>query len=201
MCFAGKIVRCSVCRRVASLSHELVRCCCFVVGAGGAVCVFAAGDNGDRTAFCQYVQKNATLYRLRNDITLSTDALAHWTRRALADALRKHPYQANLLLAGWDEPRAAGENGAADESGGASLYFIDYLASMQRLPFACQGYAGHFLLGLLDNQWRPDMTRDEARALLDQCIEQLQQRFVLGAPQFAIKLVDRDGIHVLESGE
>lgn len=30
-------------------------------------------------------------------------AAANYTRRALADALRRHPYSANLLMAGFDE--------------------------------------------------------------------------------------------------
>lgn len=37
----------------------------------------------------------------------------------LAKALRKGPYQTNILLGGYDE------------KDGAALYFIDYLASMQ----------------------------------------------------------------------
>lgn len=40
----------------------------------------------------------------------------------LAKALRKGPYQTNILLGGYDE------------KDGAALYFIDYLASMQASP-------------------------------------------------------------------
>ena len=54
---------------------------------------------------------------------------------------------------------------------------------------------------VLFQSWRKGMTREEARELLDKCIEQLQTRFVLGAPKFAIKLVDKDGVHVIESAD
>jgi 20S proteasome alpha/beta subunit len=138
--------------------------------------------------FTQFVHKNATLYALRNNVRLSTPALANWTRRELADALRKNPYQTNLLLAGYDEKH------------GPSLYFIDYLASLQKLPFACHGYAGNFLLGLLDREYKADMTVDEAHALLLKCIEQLQTRMVLSQNKFTIKVVDATGIRVLNDG-
>jgi len=149
---------------------------------------WTAGDNGDRNMFTQFIQKNATLYALRNNVQLSTAALANWTRRELAEALRKNPYQTNLLLAGYDANR------------GPSLYFIDYLASLQKLPFACHGYAGNFLLGLLDRAYKPDMTVDEAHALILQCIAQLQTRMVLAQNKFTIKVVDANGIRVLSDG-
>mmetsp|Transcript_16081 Transcript_16081/g.27509 ORF Transcript_16081/g.27509 Transcript_16081/m.27509 type:complete len:197 (+) Transcript_16081:87-677(+) len=146
----------------------------------------ASGENGDRVAFTQYIQKNLALQYYRNDAqSLSTAAAAHFTRRALADALRSNPYSSNLLLGGWDE------------EAGASLYYIDYLASMQKLPFGCQGYAGHFLMGLLDNGWKEDLSLEEARALLDKCIAQLKQRFVLNQGEFIVKVVDKDGVRVL----
>jgi hypothetical protein len=48
----------------------------------------------------------------------------------LAYALRKGPYQANLLLGGFDE------------KDGAALYFMDYLASLQVRPRGGRGEGG-----------------------------------------------------------
>ena len=62
----------------------------------------AVGDPADRDMFCEYVEKNMKLYRLRTGISLSTSAAAHWTRRQLATALRKGPYQTDLLIGGFD---------------------------------------------------------------------------------------------------
>jgi len=148
----------------------------------------AVGDHGDRVHFTEYLQKNFTLYEMRTGRQLGVQECANWTRSQLATALRSGPYQTNLLLAGVDDDKRA------------SLYFIDYLASMQSLPFACQGYAGHFLLGLLDRGYRADMSRDEAVSLVRSCIAQLTRRFLVNSPHFQIKVVDADGIHVLEDG-
>jgi 20S proteasome subunit beta 4 len=44
----------------------------------------------------------------------------------------------NLLLAGYD-----------DETG-PELYFVDYLASMVKVPYAAHGYGGFFSLSIMD---------------------------------------------------
>ena len=46
------------------------------------------GEAGDTVQFVEYIQRNVKLYTMRNGIELSTEAAAHFTRRALADALR-----------------------------------------------------------------------------------------------------------------
>lgn len=48
------------------------------------------------------------------------------------------PYFVNLLLAGYN-----------DEIG-SELYFVDYLASMVKVPYATHGYGGFFSLSILD---------------------------------------------------
>ena len=48
-----------------------------------------AGEPGDRVQFSEYIVANVRLYNLRNDTTLSTKAVANYTRQELATALRK----------------------------------------------------------------------------------------------------------------
>lgn len=150
--------------------------------------IFAmAGENGDRTAFSEYIQKNLHLYYYRNDLTLSTRAAANYTRKELAEALRSSPYNVNLLLAGHDSEE------------GASLYFLDYLASMAKVPFGAHGYAGFFLSGLLDRYWKKDMNREEVLALADRCINELQTRLLVAGNSFTIKIVDKEGVQVVRA--
>ena len=80
-----------------------------------------AGPNGDTAQFMEFIEKNIVLYKMRNGIKLGTAAAANFTRNELAHALRRGPYQVDMLIAGYDE----------DE--GPSLYFMDYLSSMQKL--------------------------------------------------------------------
>ena len=48
----------------------------------------------------------------------------------------------NLLIGGYDD----------EEQG--SLYYMDYLASTVKVPFAVHGYGAMFVLGLLDRYYR-----------------------------------------------
>lgn len=51
------------------------------------------------------------------------------------------PYFVNLLLAGFDTTE------------GPSLYYMDYLASLNKLDFAVHGYGSFFALSVLDRYY------------------------------------------------
>lgn len=68
---------------------------------------------------------------MRNGASLAPAAVSSFVRGEVARALRtQRPYQVNLLLGGVDpitnEP---------------SLYWIDYLAALAKVPYAAHGYA------------------------------------------------------------
>lgn len=104
----------------------------------------------------------------------------------LAKALRRGPYQTNLLLGGYD----------ADA--GSSLYFMDYLASLAKVDYGAQGYAANFVLSVLDRDWKPNMTESEGLELIRRCMHELKTRFLLSQPVFLVKVVDSNGIRVVE---
>merc|ERR1711879_120733 len=101
---------------------------------------------------------------------LSTHATANFMRRELATALRKGPYQTNVLLGGFDK------------QAGASLYFLDYLSALQKVNFGCHGYASNFILSIFDREWKEGMTVEEARGVVDKCILELKTRFLISQP-------------------
>jgi len=73
----------------------------------------------------------------------------------------QNAYQVNLLLAGYDEKT------------GPSLYYMDYLASMNKLPFAVHGYGSFFSLSIFDRYYTPDVTKEEAYELLNKCVQEV----------------------------
>ena len=81
--------------------------------------------------FAEFIGANIALYSMRNETELGPSAVANFVRGELAKSLRsKKPYNVNLLLGGVDpitkEP---------------SLYWLDYLASAAKVPYAAHGYA------------------------------------------------------------
>ena len=40
---------------------------------------------------------------------------------------------------------------------------------------------------------------EEAKAVIDKCIAELHTRFLISQPNFLIKIVDKDGVRVMEA--
>lgn len=145
-----------------------------------------SGTPADTSNFTEYIQKSMKLYALNNDIGLDTQAAANFIRGELARALRKGPYQTNLLLGGYDAKT------------GPSLYFMDYLASFSKVSFGAHGYASNFVLSVFDREWKAGLTEPEGLDIVRKCIHELHTRFMISQPYFTVKIVDANGVRVLQ---
>eukprot|EP00934_Nitzschia_sp_Nitz4_P003767 Nitzschia sp. Nitz4//scaffold9_size221794//85197//86040//NITZ4_001342-RA/size221794-augustus-gene-0.89-mRNA-1//1//CDS//3329560989//3757//frame0 len=148
-----------------------------------------SGPNCDLVHFTEYIARNISLYELRNSGTkLSTHAQANFARGELATALRRGPFQVNVLMAGYDE------------AAGASLYYLDYLGTLHKVNHGAQGYAQHFCTPIYDKDWSPELSEQQAVDIIQKCIKEIQTRFMISQPNFIIKKVDKEGIQVLSFG-
>lgn len=153
----------------------------FKINQRGALLV--TGEPGDKVQFAEYIQRNLQLYKMVNGFELSTHASANYTRRELATSLRsRKPYNVNMLIAGYDEPE------------GPSLFFMDYLSSMAKLPFAMHGYGSYFGLSICDKYYKKDCNETEALALLNKIIAEIQKRFLGQMPVFQVRVINSKGI-------
>lgn len=147
------------------------------------IAMAVSGEAGDAIQFSEYISKNMQLYKMRNGYELSPKAVASYTRRNLADYLRSRtPYHVNLLLAGHD-----------DETG-PELYFIDYLASCIKVPYASHGYGGFFSLTILDRFYDSSMSEADAYELMKKCVREIHKRLVVNLPNFKVQKISKDGI-------
>jgi len=148
--------------------------------------MLVTGESGDTVQFAEYIGKNIQLYKMRNGYELSPKAAANFTRKNLAEYLRSNtPYMVNLLMAG------------VDTDDGPSLFFLDYLASLNKVPFAAHGYGSMFTMSIMDRHYYPDITLDQAKELMQKCVNEIKQRFIVNMPTFKARYVDKDGIHDL----
>lgn len=146
-----------------------------------------SGDGGDTVQFAEYIAKNIQLYRMRNGYDLSTKAAASFTRRNMADYLRSNtPYMVNLLIGGYTDPD------------GSDLFYMDYLGSLVKVPFAVHGYGSFFSLSVMDRYYKNGMNREQALELLQRCIDEIGTRFIINLTSFKVKVVSKDGIQVLD---
>ena len=90
-----------------------------------------SGEAGDTVQFAEFIQANIALYTMRNETDLGPSAVASFVRGELAKSLRsRKPYNVNLLLGGMDPITSK-----------PTLYWLDYLASCAKVPYAAHGYA------------------------------------------------------------
>lgn len=143
-----------------------------------------SGQTGDTLQLSNYIQGNIALYKFKNAVELSTEAKSHYIRGVMAEAVRKNPYEVNMLLGGHD--------------GTPSLYYIDYLGTLQKIPFGAQGYCAYFVMSLFDNYYKKDMTLDEGIELLKKVLTQIKTRFTVAPHGFVVKKITPEGIERLD---
>ena len=93
--------------------------------------------------------RNLALKELRTGHEMGVESTAQYMRTEMAQALRRGPFQVNLLMGGWDHVE-----------GKAKLYWMDYLGTLQQVNKGAQGYAAYFVNSVLDNAFTKDMTYD-----------------------------------------
>jgi 20S proteasome alpha/beta subunit len=142
------------------------------------------GETGDCLQLGEYLQGNVALYKYRNSVELSTTAISHFLRSILAKSIRESPYEVNMLLAGHD--------------GKPALYYLDYLGTLQKVPFGAQGYAAYFVLSVFDKYYKPDLTLEEGKKIVKKALEQIKLRFTIAPHGFIVKVVDAEGIRRIE---
>lgn len=147
-----------------------------------------SGEAGDTTNFAEFIQANIALYSMRNETDLGPGAVASFIRGELARSLRsRKPYTVNLLLGGVDpitrEP---------------SLYWLDYLASSAKVPYAAHGYAQYYCLSILDKHHHPDINFEQGLKILRMCTDELQRRLPIDFKGMTVKVIRKDGIQNLE---
>lgn len=74
--------------------------------------------------------------------------------------------------------------GGVEKNKAASMFFIDYLGSMQKVPFAAHGYGSFFVMGLFDKNYHKGMNVQEGIELMKKAVSEIQKRLVLNAPHF-----------------
>ncbi|KAF7845950.1 hypothetical protein BT93_L5833 [Corymbia citriodora subsp. variegata] len=143
-----------------------------------------SGEAGDTLNFSEYIAANTALYSMRNDAHLSPSATASFIREELARSLRsRKPYNVNLLLGGVDP--------ISKEPG---LWWLDYLASSARVPYAAHGYAQYYCLSILDKHHHPSISEDRGLEILRMCTDELQRRLPIDFKGMTVKIVGQEGI-------
>ena len=146
-----------------------------------------SGEQTDRSTFSSLVTRNLKLNEYKMGFKANLDQQAQFTRTLLAEALRQGPYQVNCLLGGY-----------CDQDNEAKLYWMDYLGTLQRVTRGAQGYANYFVSSVLEKHFKKDLTLDEGKKAISDCILELTTRFIINSPEYLMKIITKDGIEVVK---
>merc|ERR1719469_947632 len=114
-----------------------------------------SGEQTDRSSFSNYIMRNLQLIEYLSDVEPDVESTAQFIRSELSQALRKAPYQVNVLIAGYD---------TIDSE--AKLYWMDYLGTLQQVQKGAHGYAAYFVNSVMDNNYKSDMTLEDGIATM-----------------------------------
>lgn len=80
------------------------------------------------------------------------------------------------------------------------LYWLDEYGSLQKLRYGAHGHGSNFILSILDQNYKRDLSRAEAIELMNECFRELRSRYVINSPEApCIKCVDTRGVRWVRS--
>ncbi|KAK8803597.1 hypothetical protein WA158_001291 [Blastocystis sp. Blastoise] len=143
----------------------------------------SSGPVGDRKQLSDYLVGNFNLHKVRTNKEIDMEATASSFRNSVAYFIRNHPYEVNLILGGLDDSIP-------------SLYYLDYLGTLQRVNYSSHGYVAYFLMSIFDRFWHEDMTLEEGYDLLNKITTEIKSRFLVNLPHYTVKILTKEGIQV-----
>jgi 20S proteasome subunit beta 4 len=72
------------------------------------------------------------------------------------------------------------------------VFLLALNTALVRLDAVLAG--SYFALSLFDKMWHPDLSEDEAVAMMEAGIAEIKKRLVVAPPHYLIKVVDKDGV-------
>lgn len=158
------------------------------VGIGGDTLLAAGGDISDYQQMLKMIESASNEeYAIDDGATMSPSALHHWLTRIMYNRRSKmDPLWNNIVVVGYRNSKAY--LGTTDLYG--TMYEDNYVAT---------GLGAHMALPLIRKTWREDMTEEEARKLLTDCMRVLFYRDTRASAMLTIGKADASGSSVGEA--
>ncbi len=142
--------------------------------------ITCAGLIGDFQMLVRIMRAQANLYLLDNDSPITTKSMAKLVANYLYS--RKYfPLYTNTTIAGLDEE-------------GAQLYTLDAIGSLMPDDYGVAGSAATMAVGILEADYKPDMTVKEGESLVEKTILSAIKRDAMSGEAIDIIVIDKNGV-------
>ncbi|WP_313695334.1 proteasome subunit beta [Halorarum halobium] len=137
------------------------------------------GAVGDAQGLVRTLESEVRLYETRRNAAMSVPALASVT----ASTMRENPVRVQHVLGGVD----------AD---GPHLYTFDAAGGVLEQPYAADGSGGPTAYGVLENEYREDVSVEAARALAGRAVAAASERDLASGNGLAVATVDEKSVEL-----
>jgi len=145
-----------------------------------SIVVGSAGVSGDYQMLSSFLVAESSLFELENRRSITVNAAAQLLSNILFS--RKYmPYLTQTLIGGVD-------------SGGSHLYSLDLAGSLIKETYAAVGTATSLVLGVLEANYREDLTKEEAIELAVKAIRSASRRDAMSGEGIDLLIVTPEGI-------
>jgi proteasome beta subunit len=138
-----------------------------------------AGVVGDAQAIVEMLKANAALYRLDLQRPMPVSAAARLAANVLFSS-RYYPFGVQALI------------GGVDDTGG-HMFALDPLGSMMEERFVSTGSGSPVAYGVLESEWKEDMTVKDSTPVLVRAINSAMKRDSASGDSFDVALITKDG--------
>jgi proteasome beta subunit len=143
------------------------------------IAMTTAGGVGDAQQLVRIIQVECSLYEMRRGKTMSVGAASTLLSNYL-NQNRYYPYYVQLLMGGFDDD-------------GPSVYSVDALGGVSREDeIVATGSGSPIAYGVLEDQFRPDMSEGEAKDLAIRAVRSAMRRDAGSGEDIMVVVIMKD---------
>ncbi|MCD6483379.1 MAG: archaeal proteasome endopeptidase complex subunit beta [Candidatus Aenigmarchaeota archaeon] len=152
------------------------------------IAITIAGASGDAQALARYMRAEIKLFEIQNGRRISVRGAATLLSNILQSS-KYFPYMVQLIVAGYDDYE------------GAKIFSLDAIGAVEEeKKFFSTGSGSPIALGVLEDQYREDLTVEEGAELAKRAIKAAIQRDIgSGGAGVDIVIIDKNGLRFLET--
>ena len=142
-----------------------------------------AGGVADAQNIVDILRYHSNLHRIEKQGPISIHSLARLCS-LIFHQNRGYPFMADILLGGYD-------------NAGASLFNVDMFGSVQEKSYVTTGSGSPVAYGLLEEEYRPDLTLEQAKQVALRAVKAAIVRNIGTGDGINVAVMDKDGFRLL----
>ena len=149
------------------------------------IAITTAGGAGDTQQLARVLKAEIQIYKLTRNADFTVNAAVNLLSNILQNN-RYYPYMAMLIIGGADK-------------NGYHVYSIDPVGGLEKDDFTSTGSGSPFAYGVLENEFKPGVTKEDGIRLAVRAIRAARERDVFsGGKNINVLVIDKNGMQFVD---